>query len=129
MPLVRGIFLIHVKFFSRGDSKFIHSIIGARLRTKELWWNHTPTVLHPLQITYNSLARWITGLLSSTRVAKHLTCARLPPLDIYLDYLSNKYAIRLLFLPPDYALDFPPPDLNNPRPPYPISTNLFKNSH
>jgi hypothetical protein len=83
-------------------------------------------VLHPLQITYNSLARWITGLPSSTRVAKHLTCARLPPLDIYLDYFSNKQVIRLLFLPPDHALDFPPLDLNNPKPPYQISTNLFK---
>jgi ribonuclease HI len=78
------------------------------------------------QIIYNPLARWITGLPSSARVAKHLTCARLSPLGIYLDYLSNKYAIRLLFLPPDHALDFPPPDLNNPKPPYPISTNLFK---
>jgi hypothetical protein len=83
-------------------------------------------VLHPLQTTYNSLARWIAGLPSSTRVAKHFTCARLPPLDIYLDYLSNKYAIRFLFLPPDHTLDFPPPDLNNPKPPYQISPNLFK---
>jgi hypothetical protein len=83
-------------------------------------------VFRPLQITYNSLARWITGLPPRTGVAKHLTCARIPLLDIYLDYLSNKYAIRLLFLPPDHALDFPPPDLNNPKPPYPISTKLFK---
>jgi hypothetical protein len=91
-----------------------------------VWWNRTPTVLRPLQITYNSLARWITGLPPSTRVAKHLTCAGIPPLDIYLYYLLNKYAIRLLFLPPDHALDFPPPDLNNPKPPYPTSAKLFK---
>jgi hypothetical protein len=66
--------------------------------------------------------------MDNRSTAKHQsrTCARLPPLDIYLDYLSNKYAIRLLFLPPDHALDFPPPDLNNPKPPYQISTNLFK---
>jgi hypothetical protein len=107
-----------------------HYLVISKALPAMLWaspvWNHTLTMLHPLQITYNSLARWITGLPSSTRVAKHLTCARLPPLDIYLDYLSNKYAIRLLFLPPDHALDFPPPDLNNPKPPYSISTNLFK---
>jgi hypothetical protein len=104
----------------------ISKALPAMLWASPVWLNHTPTVLCPLQITYNSLARWITGLPSSTRVAKYLTCARLPPLDIYLDYLSNKYTIRLLFLPPDHALDFPPPNLNNPKPPYPITTNLFK---
>jgi hypothetical protein len=93
----------------------ISKALPAMLWASLVWWNRTPTVLRSLQITYNSLARWITGLPPSTRVAKHLTCARLPPLDIYLDYLSNKYAIRLLFLPPDHALDFPPPDLNNPK--------------
>jgi hypothetical protein len=104
----------------------IPKALPAMLWASPVWWNRIPTVLRPLQITYNSLARWITGLPPSTRVAKYLTCARLPPLDIYLDYLSDKYAIRLLFLPPDHALDFPPPDLNNPKPPYPISTKLFK---
>jgi ribonuclease HI len=100
--------------------------LPAMLWVSPVWWNHTPTVLHLLQITYSSLARWIKGLPSSTRVEKHLTCARLPPLDIYLDYLSNKYVIRLLFLPQDHALDFLPLGLNNPKPPYQISTNLFK---
>jgi hypothetical protein len=100
----------------------ISKVLSAMLWASPVWWNHTPTVLHPLQITYNSLARWITGLPSSTRVAKYLTCARLPPLDIYLDYLANKYAIRLLFLPPDHALDFPPVESR----PLPITGQICK---
>jgi hypothetical protein len=105
---------------------FISKALPAMLWASPVWWNRILTVLRPLQITFHSLARWITGLPPSTRVAKHLTYAILPPLDIYLDYLSNKYAIRLLFLPPDHALDFLQLDLNNPKPSYPISTKLFK---
>jgi hypothetical protein len=33
-----------------------------------------------------------------------LTCAYLPPLHVYLDYLSTRFAIRLLFLPAGHSL-------------------------
>jgi hypothetical protein len=68
----------------------ISKALSAMLWASPVWWNRTPTVLRPLQITYNYLARWIIGLPPSPRVAKHLTCARLPPLNIYLDYLFKQ---------------------------------------
>jgi hypothetical protein len=50
------------------------------------------------------MARWITILLPSTQISNLLTCAHLPPLNIYLDYLSSKLAIRLIFLTAGYSL-------------------------
>ena len=64
---------------------------------------------HP-QITYNAIARWITGLPYNTRLTNLLTLAHLPPMEAYLDYLSLRYAIRLHFLPDHHALGRPHPD-------------------
>jgi len=62
------------------------------------WWTGTFRVLHPLATSYHVMARWVTGLPPSTRIATLLTCANLPPLQLLLDYLSRRYAIRSLFL-------------------------------
>jgi hypothetical protein len=63
----------------------------------------------------------------STRVTKHLICARLPPPDTYLDYLSHRYAIRLLFLPRDHIIQFPPHKPDSPKLTLPTSTRLYNN--
>jgi hypothetical protein len=68
------------------------------------WWTGNESILYPLSVTYHSMARWITGLPPSMRICNLLTCAYLPPLNIYLDYLSSKFAIRLLFLLAGYSL-------------------------
>jgi hypothetical protein len=61
-------------------------------------------ILSPLATAYHSAARWATGLPHSIRMSNLLTCAHLPPLHIYLDYLSTTFAIRLLFLPAGHSL-------------------------
>jgi len=68
------------------------------------WWTGTPMVTATLSTTYNSIARWITGLPLNTRISNLLTLTQLPPLEAYLDYLSLQYAIRLHFLPSHHAL-------------------------
>jgi hypothetical protein len=42
------------------------------------------------------------------RISKLLTAAQLPPMDIYLNYLSMRYAIWLQFFPSDHVLADPP---------------------
>jgi ribonuclease HI len=61
-------------------------------------------ILSPLAVAYHSAARWATGLPPSTRISNLLTCAHLPPVHVYLDYLSTRFAIRLLFLPAGHSL-------------------------
>jgi hypothetical protein len=68
------------------------------------WWTGTDPVLLPLFIAYHNAARWVTGLPPSTRITPLLTCTHLPPLNVYLDYLSTKYAIRRLVLPARHSL-------------------------
>jgi hypothetical protein len=94
------------QIFTCKDSRFtslvahhlaFSTILPAMLWASPIWWNGTPAVLDPLQISCNPIARWITGLPTNTRVTKHLICARLPPLDRYLDYLSQQYAIDFFF--------------------------------
>jgi hypothetical protein len=43
------------------------------------WWTGTHRVLHPLNVSYLAMARWITGLSPSTQKSNLLTCANLPP--------------------------------------------------
>jgi hypothetical protein len=68
------------------------------------WWTGAENTLSPLATAYRSAARWATGLPPSTRISNLLTCIHLPLLHIYLDYLSTKFAIRLLFLPTRHSL-------------------------
>jgi hypothetical protein len=46
------------------------------------WWTGSQSILHPLELGYNRICRWITGLLPSTRIIKLLRCAHLPPLNV-----------------------------------------------
>jgi Na+-translocating ferredoxin:NAD+ oxidoreductase RnfA subunit len=62
-----------------------------------IWWTGSHSVLYPLKLAYHRIVRWIIGLPPSTRVTKLLRCANLPPLDIWLDYLTTRYAILLIF--------------------------------
>jgi ribonuclease HI len=78
------------------------------------WWTGAENTLSPLATAYHSAARWATGLPPSTRISNLLTCAHLPPLHVYLDYLSTKFAIRLLFLPAGHSLPVIPTTPNCP---------------
>jgi ribonuclease HI len=69
-------------------------------------------VIATLKVAYNAVARWITGLPLNTRTTNLITLAHLPPMEIYLDYLSLRYAIRLHFLPSHHAVG-PPSDKPN----------------
>jgi ribonuclease HI len=73
------------------------------------WWTGSDTILTPLDAAYHNAATWATGLPPSTRISNLLTCAHLPPLNTYLDYLSAKLAVRLLFLPAGHTLAGIPP--------------------
>jgi hypothetical protein len=68
------------------------------------WSTDPDAVLYPLSVVYHSAARCITGLLPSMHISNLLTCAYLPLLETYLDYLSSRYAIRLLFRPAGHTL-------------------------
>jgi ribonuclease HI len=68
------------------------------------WWLGNKSIAGPLSVGYNKVARWITGLPPSTSIQKLLYCAHLPPMEVWLDYISTKYAIRTLFSPPSHAL-------------------------
>jgi hypothetical protein len=61
------------------------------------WWLGSQSISGPLAAGYHKVARWITGLSTSTRVTKLLRCAHLPPLEAWLDFISTSYAIRTLF--------------------------------
>jgi hypothetical protein len=67
-----------------------------------------------LKLAYHRIARWITGLPPSARVTKLLRCANLSPLDIWLDYLTTRYAISLIFSHPDHG-GRPLPDIDPRR--------------
>jgi ribonuclease HI len=69
-----------------------------------IWWTGSQSVIGPLENTYNRIARWITGLPRTTRISKLLRCAHLPPLNLWLDYITRNYAIRLITLPADHSL-------------------------
>jgi hypothetical protein len=85
------------------------AILPKMLWASPTWWTGSDTILSPLAITYHSAARWATGLPLSTRISNLLTCAHLPPLNTYLNYLSATFAIRLLFLPAGHGLAGIPP--------------------
>jgi len=83
------------------------AILPAMFWASPAWWAATPAVITTLKVTYNSVARWITGLPLNTRTTNLITLAHLPPMEAYLDYLSLRYAIRLYFLPTSHALGPP----------------------
>jgi ribonuclease HI len=90
------------------------AILPAMFWASPAWWTDGPTVSATLRMTYNSIARWITGLPLNTRTTNLITLAHLPPMAAYLDYLSLRYAIRLHFLPSYHALG-PPRSQANTR--------------
>jgi hypothetical protein len=64
-----------------------------------LWWTGSYGVCNPLENEYHKIARWITGLPPSTKISKLLYCAHLPQIDAWLDYITEIYAVRLIFFP------------------------------
>ena len=83
------------------------AILEAMFWASPAWWTDMPAVSATLSVTYNAIARWITGLPLNMRTRNLLTLAHLPPMAAYLDYLSLPYAIRLHFLPTYHALGPP----------------------
>jgi hypothetical protein len=102
--------LSFLKHCSRGIPVYIAhhlamtAILPAMFWASPAWCAATPAVATTLKVTYNSVARWITGLPFNTRTTNLITLAHLPPMEVYLDYLSLRYAIRLHFLPANHAL-------------------------
>jgi ribonuclease HI len=102
--------LLFLRHGSNGISTYIARhliltlILPKMLWASPAWWTGADNILSPLVTAYHSAARWATGLPPSTRISNLLTCAHLPPLQTYLDYLSTKFAIRLLFLPTGHSL-------------------------
>jgi hypothetical protein len=89
-------------------------VLPKMLWASPAWWTGADNILSPLATAYHSAARWATGLPPSTRISNLLTCAHLPPLQIYLDYLSAKFTIRLRFLPAGHNLTGLPTTPNCP---------------
>jgi ribonuclease HI len=83
------------------------AVLPAMFWASPAWWTGTPMLTSTLKLTYNAIARWITGLPYNTRISNLLTLAHLPPMEAYLDYLSLRFAIRLHFLPAHHALGRP----------------------
>jgi hypothetical protein len=79
-------------------------ILPNMLWASPAWWTGADNILSPLATACHSAARWATGLPPSTTISNLLTCTHLPPLHVYLDYLSTRLAIRLLFLPAKHSL-------------------------
>jgi len=69
------------------------AILPAIFWASPAWWAGTPGVIATLKVTYNTIARWITGLPLNTRSTNLITLAHLPPMEAYLDYLSLRYAV------------------------------------
>jgi hypothetical protein len=69
-----------------------------------VWWTGSYGLCNPLKNEYHKIARWITGLPPSTKISILLYCARLPPIDAWLDYITETYAIRLIFSPSSHGL-------------------------
>jgi hypothetical protein len=109
-------FLLH-----RGKGISCHvanHIVFAAILPKMLWaspvlWIGSPNIISTHQTTHNAAARWITELPANARIPKLLICANIPPLEIYLNYLSTRYAIRLLFLPMNHPLSNKPKEDKN----------------
>jgi ribonuclease HI len=102
--------LLFLRHHDNGISTYIaHHLILTLILPKMLWasptwWIGADNILSPLATAYDSAARWATSLPPSTRISNLLICAYLPPLHVYLDYLSTRLAIRLLFLPARHSL-------------------------
>lgn len=91
------------------SSKIARHLVMSKVLPKMLWgspvwWTGSQSILTPLEIAYNRAARWITGLPPSTRISKLLRCAHLPPLKVWLDYLTHIFAINTITLPESHAL-------------------------
>jgi hypothetical protein len=89
-------------------------ILPKMLWASPAWWIGTDNILSPLATAYHSAARWATGLPPSTRISNLLMCTHLLLLHVYLDYLSTKLDIRLLFLPTGHSLTGIPTTPNCP---------------
>jgi ribonuclease HI len=89
-------------------------ILPKMLWASPAWWTGTNNILSPLATAYHSAARWATSLIPSIRISNLLACTHLPLLNVYLNYLSTKYAIRLLFLPAEHSLTGIPTTPNCP---------------
>jgi ribonuclease HI len=94
-------------------------ILPKMLWASPAWWTGTDTICDPLKSVYHKIARWITGIRNPTApISKLLAAAQLPPMHLYLDYLSARYAVRLHFLEEGHVLTnlvTPPPQANRSR--------------
>ena len=95
-----------------------------------IWWTGAPQLIHYLNIGYLRMARWITGLPMSTRTTKLLICAHLPPFEVWLDFLSRKYAISIICKPAEHGIrPLPPMESSKKDHPGPFRLLSFVSEH
>jgi hypothetical protein len=101
-------------------------------------WNPYPSVptpyllsesiLFPTAFTASLGSISFYNRLESLSIGSHtLSFKREYTISYNLDYLSHRYAIRLLFLPRDHIIQFPPHKPDNPKLTLPTSTRLYNN--
>ena len=62
-----------------------------------IWWTGSQHILHHLEPVYHRALRWASGLPAYVPIRKLLLLTRSPPLRCLLNFLSGRYAVRLLF--------------------------------
>ena len=69
-----------------------------------VWWTGSQHILGRLEPVYHRALRWATGLPDFVPLRKLFAVSRCPPLHCTLNYLSARYAARLLFTSSDHPL-------------------------
>lgn len=74
-----------------------HSLtIPTMLWGAEFWWTGAAHILSQLGPMYNNIARVVTGLPKWTPLPALLMEAGMPPLNLLLDYTTQRYGVRTL---------------------------------
>ena len=73
------------------------ALLPKMLWASPVWWTGSIHILNRLEPVYHRALRWASGLPGFLSNRKLYLLTRSPPLPCILDYLSTRYAIRLLF--------------------------------
>ena len=84
------------------------------------WWNQKKMHTKQLQIIQNKALRWICAAFKTTPITAMELEASIPPIQLHLDYLQRRAAVRLNGLPTNSQVisRLPPAwqDRTNPNP-------------
>jgi ribonuclease HI/exonuclease III len=83
---------------------YISAILPTMLWGAEAWWKNSDTQLHSFIITQNKALRNITGGWRTSPI-RALECeSAIPPLQVKLNFMTNRFVIRALSLHPNHPL-------------------------